>query len=298
MEHLCTIRASELKSQYELYGIDISRIIGEIKEFELLEDENGLRYWNPPAIGDSEFYSQLAKNIPWYYQSDKEEYGIAKNYIQEGPVLEIGCGEGQFALKQNITTYTGLELNQEAVLKGKKKGLNLILEDFRDYATKHPESAATICSFQVLEHLPSPDIFFRSANRILKDDGIIITSVPSEDSFIGTLKDNCLNAPPHHITRWTNQCLRQLPQQYGFECVDIIHIPVEPCHYGWFWSTLLERALKQNEKEAGLKLKLKYKLAMKILKSLGVTNFVPKDFRIPGHTVLAVHKKVDTLPAN
>jgi len=292
VKRLYAVKAADLKRQYKALGTDISRFVDDIDEFELLEDENGLRSWSPPITGDSRFYSELAANNSWYYLPDKKEYDIALQHICDGPVLEVGCGEGHFALKNNISSYIGLELNEDAVKRALSKGLDVKLKDFEEYAIQNPSSVLNLCSFQVLEHLPDPGIFFKSAYKVLGDNGLIITAVPSEDSFAGSIRYNCLNAPPHHITRWTDKCLKQYPIKYGFECVDIVHIPVEPIHYGWFWSTLLDRAINQGGEKLSIKNKIKRKILMKMLNSLNTTSIVPEEFCIPGHTVVAVHKKV------
>lgn len=294
MKRLYSVQASDLKQQYKSLGTDISRIIDGVEEFELIEDDDGLRTWSPPVTGDSQFYSELADNNSWYYLPDKKEYDIAFEFIGDKSVLEVGCGEGHFPLRKNISSYIGLELNQEAVKKANAKGLNVKLQDFQEYASQNPSSVSSVCSFQVLEHLPVPGDFFQSAYEVLQNDGLMITAVPSEDSFAGTIKTNCLNAPPHHITRWTDKCLKMLPSKYGFECIDIVHIPVEPIHYNWFWSTLLDRVLNQRNSKTSIKDKIKRKILMKMLVSLGVTNIVPDEFCIPGHTVVAVHKKIAT----
>jgi len=291
MNRLYALQVSELKKKFAALGVDISRLVGDLQEFELLEDESGLRRWSPPIAGDGQFYRDLAAGNQWYYLSDKKEYEIARQYIEGGPVLEVGCGEGSFALKGVLPCYVGLELNEEAIRKAKSKGLNVLRQDFQDYAAQNPSTVSCVCSFQVLEHLPSPESFFRSSFEVLKDDGLMITAVPAEDSFVGTMKDHCLNAPPHHITRWTDKCLKNLPCRSGFQCLDIIHIPVEKIHARLFWSTLLDRVVSQEGVGEGIRRKVKRKIFWAMLDVLGVPNTVPEDFFIPGHTVVAVHKK-------
>ena len=292
MKTIASVKLSEIKKQYKKLGTDISRLVVGVEEFELIEDSNGLRTWSPSITGDSQFYSELAKNNSWYYMSDKKEFDVAYEFIGNKSVLEVGCGEGHFAEKRNISSYVGLELNSTAVDKAHAKNLNVILKDFKEYASENPSSTANVCSFQLLEHLPDPTAYFQSAHQVLESGGLLITSVPSENSFAGTIYNNCLNAPPHHITRWTDKCLEKLPSQYGFECVKIIHIPVEEMHYKWFWSKLIEKAMKPEDSEPSIATKLKARIVLKVLNSFGITCYVPESFCIPGHTILAVHKKL------
>jgi len=292
MKLLFTIKAAELQKQYKSLGADISRLIGGVDEFKLLEREDGLRIWEPTITGDGSFYSDLNNSNNWYYFPDKPEYSIAKRFLGTGAVLEVGCGEGFFATKQNLQNYVGLELNKEAVEQAKVKGLDVRLSSFHDFSIHNKASMGTVCSFQVLEHLADPEEYFRSANLVLQEGGVVITAVPAEDSFAGTIRNNCLNAPPHHVTRWTNKCLRTFPEQYGFRCIEIINIPVEPCHYEWFWSTLLGKAFSSGSSNMSKRQKLKRKIVLSLLKLLGALETIPEDLCIPGHTVLAVHRKV------
>jgi len=292
VKYLYSIKVADLKQQYKALGTDISRLLGDLEEFELLEDEDGLRIWSPQITGDSQFYSELAENNCWYYLADKREYDLAFDYIDDQSVLEVGCGEGHFALRKKLSSYIGLELNRQAVKKATAQGLDVRLQSKQDYACEHPASVARVCSFQVLEHLPEPRSFFQAAHAVLKPDGLLITAVPSEDSFAGSIRSNGLNAPPHHITRWTDKCLKTLPNKQGFECLEIVHIPVEPVHYGWFWSTLLERALQRDNANLSRRQRMAGRILLKVLIALGITGFVPEDFCIPGHTVVAVHRKL------
>jgi len=292
MKYLYSIKAADLKQQYKALGADITRLLGDVEEFKLLEDEDGLRIWSPQITGDSQFYSELSQNNSWYYLDDKREYDLAFDYIGDQSVLEVGCGEGHFARRKKFSSYTGLELNRDAVTKAIGQGLDVRLQSLQDYAREHPASVARVCSFQVLEHLAEPRAFFRDAHTALEPDGLLITAVPSEDSFAGSIRSNGLNAPPHHITRWTDQCLKTLPSKQGFECLELMHIPVEPVHYGWFWSTLLERALQRDNANLSRRQRMAGRILLQLLTSLGITSFVPEDFCIPGHTVVAVHKKL------
>ena len=105
-----------------------------------------------------------------------------------------------------------------------------------DYANNKQEIFDIVCSFQVLEHFEDPSEYFKSAYKLLKPGGLLITSVPSEDSFVGTLnpKDNIFNAPPHHITRWTDKALCTYAQSFGYEECELHHLPVEKQHHKWF----------------------------------------------------------------
>lgn len=295
MRELYTVNTKELQKQYQSLGTDISRLIGDIKEFKLIENDRGLRCWEPAIPGDEQFYQELAENNWWYYLKDKKEYEVASRYIQSMAVLEVGCGEGWFATKYEISDYIGLEFSSKAADEANKRGCKVYHQEFSEYANQNPESRDVVCSFQVVEHLPSPSLYFESAYKVLRKGGICITAVPSEDSFSGTLRNNCLNCPPHHLTRWTDKCLKDYPVLYGLKYLEIIHIPVEDIHSKWFLETLLNRLffndLHSNQKQSKSKkllLKIQRRIISKLIQKVG---HIPEEFNIPGHTVIAIHKK-------
>jgi SAM-dependent methyltransferase len=290
------VSSEAIISFYRNIGIDVSRLLGNVPFFELCEDSSGLKQWFPSVPGDSKFYQDLS-DLSWYYSKNKPEFDVAIPLINDQSVLEIGCGFGFFADLGSFNSYIGLELNSAAVSVAINKGLDVRKQPFEDYSLLNPASVEAVCSFQVLEHLPDPSSYFIAAYHVLVGGGLLITSVPSESSFVGCLHNNILNAPPHHLTRWSDEALTNYPKQFGFECIDLIHLPVEDPHRQWFWDSLLEQGFMRPTR-AGLSMqpntlaKIRRVLSVWLLKMMGFSFSVPSDFCIPGHTVVAVHKKI------
>jgi SAM-dependent methyltransferase len=292
---LASLSANSVRGAYRKLGVDVDRFLVGVEQFDLTEDRHGLRSWRPAIPGDGKFYEQLSEH-PWYYMKEKDEFEAARKVIGKVSVLEVGCGSGFFADGSEFASYTGLELNQAAAGDARAKGHHVEELMLHDYANEHPASADVVCSFQVLEHLTDPADYFLSALKILKPGGRLVTSVPAEDSFVGSIVDNVLNAPPHHLTRWTDEALKSFPLELGFDCLDVIHLPVENQHYKWFWNTLIERGMLPKGTSdfampKSLTTKLKVKAAIAALSALGFNFAVPKELSIPGHTVMAVHRK-------
>jgi SAM-dependent methyltransferase len=292
---LASLSAASVRRAYQKLGVDVDRFLFGVEQFDLTEGRHGLRSWSPAIAGDGKFYEQLSEH-PWYYMKEKDEFEAARKVIGKVAVLEVGCGSGFFADRSEFASYIGLELNQAAAADARAKGHHVEELMLRDYAKEHPASADVVCSFQVLEHLSDPADYFLSSLNILKPGGLLVTSVPAEDSFAGTFVDNILNAPPHHLTRWTDLSLKSFPLQFGFDCIDIRHLPVEQHHNKWFWQALIMRGLLPGGSSsfAASKspvIKLKVKLATAVLSALGSNFAVPKEFSIPGHTVMAIHRK-------
>ena len=203
----------------------------QVNYLNYLEDEStGLRYFDPPIVGDSYFYEQLAQ-YPWYYSEDKLEYSYAKKYTKNKRVLEIGCGNGAFSNFCNASEYIGLEINKSAIEFLNKRGIKVYDHSLEEHAQHYPKSYDVVCSFQVLEHLESPLQYFQDVFKLLKPNGLAIVSVPAEDSFIEIEFWDIMNMPPHHINRFTDKSLEIIGSKCNLNLENLIHIPIESYHY-------------------------------------------------------------------
>ncbi len=97
--------------------------------------------------------------------------------------------------------------------------------------------------FKFLEHVPEVDSFIRSSVKCLKRGGVLIYSVPSADSFVATDKDNILNMPPHHLTWWSDRCLRNIAPMFGLLLIDMEHEELAVYHKRWFATRLVYESL-------------------------------------------------------
>lgn len=215
-----------------LYRAELSVELDKICDQVTLSrcEECDLRFYDPFPVGTTGFYSQLAKH-EWYYLSEKNEFDIARRYLDDcQSLLEIGAGTGAFAEKVPHIRYMGLELNDNAAAKARSRGLNVQSETVETHVYRqHPQYDA-VCSFQVLEHIPDARGFLSAAVSSLKPGGLMIHSVPSEDSFMGRRANVILNMPPHHATRWTDTALRNLSIIFDLEIVELIHEPLSNQH--------------------------------------------------------------------
>jgi 2-polyprenyl-3-methyl-5-hydroxy-6-metoxy-1,4-benzoquinol methylase len=201
--------------RYYGYDIGLDEKYGN-PEIELRKcSDCGLLYYAPQIIEDARLYETLQK-FSWYYMQEKEEYDFALNFIPpDAKVLEIGPGNGAFARKLTCESYTGLEMSEGAIKEAQEMGLGgnnkkIIKERIEDHAQNAPESYDVVCAFQVLEHVPEVSSFLKSSLNCLKSGGTLIISLPGEDSWLARGVNNILNAPPHHLTRWTDACLNNL----------------------------------------------------------------------------------------
>ncbi|MFN9546442.1 MAG: class I SAM-dependent methyltransferase [Cyanobacteriota bacterium] len=240
------ISTQRLIDLYQDVGIDVSRFFADIERLTLEEQVTGLLCWSPIVVGDSDFYAQLSTKIPHYYPHDKPEFKVALDLLPPGSeVLEVGCGEGRFGTLLASDKWLGVDINEKAIQKGKTKGLRCCVWNFLqdDIDALPQQKFPFICSFQMIEHLPDPGRLFTFAYQHLSPDGRLIVGAPAMDSLLGKNPMSILNLPPHHQTWWTDRALRLYPEQFGFICEDLIHVPLDFAHHRAYLSTLLRDLL-------------------------------------------------------
>jgi 2-polyprenyl-3-methyl-5-hydroxy-6-metoxy-1,4-benzoquinol methylase len=157
---------------------------------------------------DGLYYERLQQQ-PWYYMAEKPEFGVAAARIELGArVLEVGSGVGNFAKAIPGRHYVGLELNEGAVRQAVSQNRNVQLVSLRDHLRENTGSYDWVVSFQVLEHVEDVHGFISDCVNALRPGGQLALSVPNDDGFVGVERNNILNYPPHHLTRWPVSALK------------------------------------------------------------------------------------------
>ncbi len=99
----------------------------------------------------------------------------------QGPILDLGCGDGFFASAVFGHLDAGIDLDGTEIERAEKKGIYDVV--ICASATRMPfKSGAfrTVVSNCVLEHIPDIDAVLKECFRVLKPGGIVVTTVPSE----------------------------------------------------------------------------------------------------------------------
>jgi len=223
-----------IEAYNRIFNFDVSPYFENIDLIYLyINDKTGYKYFYPYTIfADSKFYKDLQK-YEWYYNPIKWEFLKAKEYIEKGKLLEIGCGRGYFLsiLKGNSLLSTkGIEHNEDAIIYCQNKGLDVNKNELSDFPDGNFDY---VTSFQVLEHIHDVKYFFENSYRMLKSGGKLIIGVPNNDSFVfypfsdsyfnnGSL---LLNLPPHHMGWWNKKSIKKVGELYGFT---LDKIKIEP----------------------------------------------------------------------
>ncbi len=271
------------------YGLDVSSYFSGLGKIELFRCcDTGYRFFMPlTTAGDESLYQQL-QQLPWYYQRDKWEHHQASSYIgQKQAVLEIGCGSGEFLeLAQNKGAIPlGIEFNPGAVQACQKKGLNVCLQTIEEHGQKDDKVYDVVCAFQVLEHLTKPASFIKEALSLLKTGGLLILSVPNNESLIYKNHfDAGLNLPPHHMGLWDSASLISLQKYFPLR---LEALQWDPLSLGGT-PMLNEYFYKASTAPVSMINKIYYRAARPLIER-GLCDL---SVYLPGHSLLAVYIKI------
>jgi len=190
--------------------------ITALKRFECVT--TGYRYWRPKeAAGDESFYRGLSAAWPDYYRDWRWEYGPVLSMLKPTDcILEIGSGRG-FFLKHTeglVKSAVGLDLNQDAI-EHKVTRNDILASTVEDFSASHRDTFDAVCSFQVLEHMTSPETFFQAAIACLKPGGSLFFSTPNALNAAFANREDAFDLPPHHMGQFSPAVYRRLAKLYG-----------------------------------------------------------------------------------
>lgn len=228
-----------MKWYKKIYNVDIAYLFKDIDEISMYKClDTGYEFYYPFVEGDELFYEKLQVEKKDYYRDWKWENEVILPFIREGSsVLDIGCGAGGFLsnLQNKLSglTVRGLEFNEKAIEAASQKGIYVTKETVAEHALTYGDNYDVVCSFQVLEHIACVRAFITDCIKLLKPGGLLIFSVPNNDSFQGYYKYDVLNKPPHHAGRWNDQSLKSIADIFNikFLCTltqPMSHVPLTP----------------------------------------------------------------------
>lgn len=233
-----TLQTADLiQSWRQDFGIEVSHLFAGIERIEMRQDaEAGRVDFVPRVLGDAAFYQAL-RQFNWYHPARKLEHVHAATLAKPGDlVLDVGAGNGDFAAYLSDVDYIGLEQDGAAVEAARARGRDLRALSMADWrASDRERRADLVTAFQVLEHVADPQAFLAELNSCLASDGTMVIGVPDAESYVSDVPDLMLNAPPHHVSWWTEAALRTSLAQVGLEVIEVKRFAVEPWEYQLWW---------------------------------------------------------------
>jgi SAM-dependent methyltransferase len=195
------------------FGVDVHGSFSGVERFGLWESPTGLYFFDPMLEGDQAFYTQLyarlIKRKLWSHDAGRHAFALAARRIAPGDcVLDVGCGFASFRTVVPQANYVGLDPNFGGVGDVRRETLG-------QHLGEHSGAYDVVCAFEVLEHLASPAQMFAEMVRAARPGGLVILSVPHVPSAMTRIPNFIFNAPPHHLTWWTEPALRALAEENG-----------------------------------------------------------------------------------
>ena len=127
-------------------------------------------------------------------------------------VLDIGAREGGLRefLPQGVK-YQGMDITPEFASD------SVMIRDVSEGIPFPDASYDFVFCIEVLEHVPNPFAAFGEINRVLRDDGVLIVSVPNP-YHLKEIVWNVFRTPDRqgHIYSWTRQAMTKLGEMNGF----------------------------------------------------------------------------------
>ncbi len=178
-------------------------------------------------------YLKSIRHIPHFYIIRSVESRLLSYYIDknEGPFLDLGCGDGNFGRTLGLSEVYGIDIDEAAIKANINNGYK---EALIANAAKTPYSDSffgTVFSNCAIEHMDGLDDVLTEVRRVLKDRGKFIFTAPSS-RFLQvlktdeTLEDVGLNSDDrideynrfhHHVNIFDLEKWRQILESAGFK---------------------------------------------------------------------------------
>lgn len=188
----------------------------------------GLVFFAPAEEGDAPFYEALYRRLDAGGRvraagRDRAEYPHAAARIRPGDaVLEVGAGAGAFARVIPGARYVGLDPNPGAHAAADAR---VRAESLADHAAGHAGAYDAACAFQVIEHVADPLRLASDMVRCLRPGGLLVLGAPIWPSAMTAIPDFVLNAPPHHLSWWSEGAMRALAGRLGLAVEEVRLLP-------------------------------------------------------------------------
>jgi SAM-dependent methyltransferase len=180
------------------------------------------------------FYLSLEDRLRGTREEIKERQRVYLPYIQkafsgiqEAPVLDVGCGRGEWLelLRENGWTAKGVDINRIMIQQCRDRGLEVLEADAMEYLKEQNDNSwGAVTGFQLVEHLPLKTLvaLFDESRRILKPGGIIIFETPNPENLIVGACNFYLD--PTHFHPIPPATLEFFAESRGFLNVEILRL--------------------------------------------------------------------------
>jgi SAM-dependent methyltransferase len=140
---------------------------------------------------------------------------------KECRILDFGCTNGVFVKSLIDSGYGngfGYDIAEDLVTEGRKIGLQLFTGELENLVRERESFFDMVISYNVFEHLSSPQFVLSKLKKLLKNGGYLVISIP----YINSLQVKIMKAkspiidPPYHIHYFTIKSITRLLTDHGF----------------------------------------------------------------------------------
>lgn len=161
-------------------------------------------------------------------QVETFRHRAAAALVREGPVLDIGAGDGFFLglleRKRGIRGV-GVDVSQAAADKAAKKGIDVRVIDLASGRLPFGDASfKTVILLDVLEHFFRPELVLAEAARLSSSE--LVVGVPNFSSLPARVQASCGRVPENntprkgHVYWFTWRKLAAMLEAAGFEVVE------------------------------------------------------------------------------
>lgn len=145
-------------------------------------------------------------------------------------IVDIGAGYGVFCeefkkILPKSYEMIGIEPAKALISVCRDKQIPVIPKFFEDVTVEDFGNHNVVCavSFELIEHLHSPELFIQKCSEIIPKNGLLILTTLTWDGFdLKVLADKSDSIhPPHHINFFTKKSIKILLENYGFSICEI-----------------------------------------------------------------------------
>ncbi|MGI9138629.1 MAG: class I SAM-dependent methyltransferase, partial [Sediminibacterium sp.] len=155
----------------------------------------------------------------------------------KGSLLEVGAGTGAFADAMTNKKWKVTALEPDASSREIAfKNYGILLQPISDLDSLIANTYDVITLWHVLEHVHDLNIYMKTFQKLLKDNGRLIIAVPNHTSYDAHYYGKFWAAydVPRHLYHFSPTSMEFLLKSYGFELVQI-----KPMWFDSFYVSLL-----------------------------------------------------------
>ncbi len=192
---------------------------------------------------------------------------LDENIAAGSNVLDVGCGNGLIAISLGKAGYNvfGIDISEKAIGKASKKNIlsnvKFAVAGAEELSETNIKYDAVICS-EVLEHLNEPSSLLKYIYKIMKDEGILIVTVPNGKGPRETLITKPVIAMQKK-DNWIWALVKKIKTVLGYKGTTLQSDADDLTHIQFFTIKSLRKLAEQNAF---------------IIKKIGKTNFLENVF--------------------